>query len=65
MILAVDTVIKQYTHLLVLRLFGMKDCRESSDMYVIAVAVMVHCVSWTELTDSSSYGASCVLDGTD
>jgi hypothetical protein len=26
---------------------------------------MVHRVCWTELTDSSSYGASSVLDGTD
>jgi len=25
---------------------------------------MVHRVDWMELTDSSSYGASCVLDGT-
>jgi len=26
---------------------------------------MLHRVGWTELIDSSSYGASCVLDGND
>jgi hypothetical protein len=31
----------------------------------VAVAVMVQRVSWTELTDISSYVASCLLDGTD
>ena len=25
---------------------------------------MVHCVCWMELTDSSTYGPSCVLDRT-
>jgi hypothetical protein len=29
----------------------------------MTVAVMVNGVCWTELNESSSYGASCVLDG--
>jgi hypothetical protein len=29
------------------------------------VAVMMHEVCWIELTESSSYGAPCLLDGTD
>jgi len=32
---------------------------------LLTVAVMLHRVCWTKLTDSSCYGASCVLDGTD
>jgi len=31
----------------------------------MTVVFMVHCVYWTELTDSSSNGALCVFDGTD
>jgi len=31
----------------------------------MTVEVLVHRFCWTELTDNSSYGASCVLDGTD
>jgi hypothetical protein len=31
----------------------------------VAVAVMVQRVSWTELIDSSSYGAPGLLDGND
>jgi hypothetical protein len=30
-----------------------------------SVAGKVHRVCWTELTDSSSYGESCVLEGTE
>jgi len=29
----------------------------------MTVANMVHRVCWMEVTDSSSYGAPCVLDG--
>ena len=31
----------------------------------MTVALMVHDECWMELTKSSSYGASCVLNGTD
>jgi hypothetical protein len=31
----------------------------------VAVAVMVYCVCWTDLTDSNSYGASFVFYRTD
>jgi hypothetical protein len=31
----------------------------------MTVAVMVHRVCWMEMTDSSSYGASCVLEWTE
>jgi len=31
----------------------------------MTVAVMVHRVGWTEVTDSSSYGTPFVLDGTE
>jgi len=30
----------------------------------MTVEVMMHRVCWTELSDSSSYDVSCVLDGT-
>ena len=43
--IAVDTVIKQYTHLLVLGLFAMQDCPERSDMYVIAVVTLEFCLA--------------------
>jgi len=31
----------------------------------MTVAVIVHSMGWTEVTDINSYGSSCVLDGTD